>query len=75
MYKQKNLHKGNVLYFSLKVCKKTGSKKVRQCIPHVGKGVKTIEKCVLCNQKMNKTMQWSITSCPIGKRHEYDKVK
>ena len=59
----------------LKSAKKTGSKKVRQCIPHVGKGVKTIEKCVLCNQKMNKTMQWSITSCPIGKRHEYDKVK
>ena len=30
---KKNLHEGNILYFSLKVCKKTGTKKVRQCIP------------------------------------------
>ena len=25
---KKNLHEGNILYFSLKVCKKTGTKKV-----------------------------------------------
>ena len=29
---KKNLHEGNILYFSLKVCKKTGTKKVRQLI-------------------------------------------
>ena len=27
---QTNLHEGNILYFGLKVCKKTGTKKVRQ---------------------------------------------
>ena len=47
--KQKNLHEGNILYFGLKVCKKTGTKKVRQCIPllswKVRKGVKTIGSC------------------------------
>ena len=30
---KKNLYEGNILYFGLKVCKKTGTKKVRQCIP------------------------------------------
>ena len=25
---KKNLHEGNILYFSLKVCKKTGTKKM-----------------------------------------------
>ena len=30
---KKNLHEGNILYFGLKVCKKTGTKKVRQWIP------------------------------------------
>ena len=25
--KKKNLHEGNILYFGLKVCKKTGTKK------------------------------------------------
>ena len=30
---KRNLHEGNILYFSLKVYKKTGTKKVRQCIP------------------------------------------
>ena len=30
---KKNLHEGNILYFSLKVYKKTGTKKVWQCIP------------------------------------------
>ena len=29
--KKKNLHEGNILYFGLKVCKKTGTKKVRFC--------------------------------------------
>ena len=46
---KKNLHEGNILYFSLKVYKKTGTKKVRQCIPllswKVRKGVKTIGSC------------------------------
>ena len=32
--KKKNLHEGNIQYFGLvKVCKKTGTKKVQQCIP------------------------------------------
>ena len=31
--KKKNLYEGNILYFGLKVCKKTSTKKVRQCIP------------------------------------------
>ena len=46
---KRNLHEGNILYFSLKVYKKTGTKKVRQCIPllswKVRKGVKTIGSC------------------------------
>ena len=31
--KKKNLHEGDILYFGLKVCKKTSTKKVGQCIP------------------------------------------
>ena len=35
---KKNLHEGNILYFSLKVCKKTGTKKSAKrfgklCVP------------------------------------------
>ena len=30
---KKNLHEGNILHFSLKVCKKTCTKEVRQYIP------------------------------------------
>ena len=33
--RQKNLHEGNILYFSLKVCKQTGTKKVRLCYGYV----------------------------------------
>ena len=29
MSSKKNLHEGNILYFGLKVCKKTGTKKVK----------------------------------------------
>ena len=40
--KKKNLHEGNILYFGLKVCKKTGAKKVIEIIfAVIRKGDKT----------------------------------